>query len=343
MTNQPSKKERAFARDNRIDLLRSIGLSLIILAHVLPPPLLFNLRTFDVPLMVFVSGLTCYGKELSYSWKYLFRRFARLVFPVWIFLTIYFVPIVLLRFIGIDLGLNFRHVWGSFLLLDGIGYVWIIRVFLLIAMITPLLIKFNKAMRNQFVFTLTFSLFLCCYLLITYLGIGTDISIVSNWLYYIIGYGFLFLLGVRIKDFSRVGGMVFFSVMLLLFTVQAFVDVHQIEWTKPIILHINDFKYPPTNVFMLYGLIMSVVVYAIVYLKRREHLNPIVRFVGCNSIWIYLWHIPFVAVTAKMDMEWWIRYVAVYVCALLVYSIQLLLLKKLKARFNYRIFNYLEG
>ena len=88
---------------------------------------------------------------------------------------------------------------------------------------------------------------------------------------------------------------------------------------------------------------MSVVLYAMVYQKERERLNPIVRFVGCNSIWIYLWHIPFVTVTAKMDMEWWIRYVVVYVCALVVYSIQMLLLKKLKARFNYRIFNYLEG
>ena len=330
-------------RDNNIDLIRTVGLSLIILAHVCPPIMVLNVRSFDVPLMVFVSGLTCHGKSIKFSWEYLYRRFSRLVFPVWIFLTIYFVPIVLLRFIGIDLGLNFRHVWGSYLLLDGIGYVWIIRVFLLIAMIAPLLLRINNAMRNQYVFTLTFSMCLCCYLLITYWGIGTDVSIVSNWLYYVIGYGFLFLLGVRIKGFSRVGGMVFFGVMLLLFTVQAFVDVHQIEWTKPIILHINDFKYPPTNVFILYGLIMSVVLYAMVYQKERERLNPIVRFVGCNSIWIYLWHIPFVAVTAKMDMEWWIRYVVVYVCALVVYNVQRLLLKKLRATYHYRIFDYLEG
>lgn len=192
-------------RDNNIDLIRTVGLSLIILAHVCPPIMVLNVRSFDVPLMVFVSGLTCYGKELSYSWEYLFRRFARLVFPVWIFLTIYFTPILLLKVLGVDLGLTFRHIWGSYLFLDGIGFVWIIRVFLLIAMITPLLLRINNAMRNQYVFTFTFSMCLCCYLLITYWGIGTDVSIVSNWLYYIIGYGFLFLLGVRIKDFSRVG------------------------------------------------------------------------------------------------------------------------------------------
>jgi fucose 4-O-acetylase-like acetyltransferase len=45
-------------RDLRIDILRVAGLLLIILAHVSPPFLLFQFRTFDVPLMVFVSGLS---------------------------------------------------------------------------------------------------------------------------------------------------------------------------------------------------------------------------------------------------------------------------------------------
>ena len=329
-------------RDNNIDLIRFIGLSLIILAHV-SPPIILNIRTFDVPMMIFVSGLTCYSKELSYSWKYLYHRFARLVFPVWIFLTIYFTPMVLLKVVGVDLGLTFRHVWGSYLLLDGIGYVWIIRVFLLIALITPLLVKFNNAIKNQYVFTLIFSLCLCGYLLITYLGIGAEISFVNNWLYYIIGYGFLFLLGVRIKGFTKVGGTTFFGAMLLLLMAQTFVDIRQIEWAKPIILHINDFKYPPTNVFKLYGLIMSVVVYAIVYLKSRERLNSFVHFVGCNSIWIYLWHIPIVAVTSKIDMVWWMRFLFVYIGALAIYYIQQLLVKQIENKKEYRILKYLKG
>ena len=136
-------------RDPNIDVLRFIGLSLIILAHVSPPILILNIRCFDVPLMVFISGLTCYKKNVSFSWNYLQHRFARLVFPVWIFLSIYFTPIILLKFIGIDLGLKFQHVWGSYLLLNGIGYVWIIRVFLLIALLTPLLIKINTLIKNN--------------------------------------------------------------------------------------------------------------------------------------------------------------------------------------------------
>lgn len=250
---------------------------------------------------------------------------------------------LLLKMAGIDLGLNARHIWGSFLLLDGIGYVWIIRVFLLIALITPLLVQFNNGIRNQYVFTIVFSLSLCCYLLMTYLRIGSGIGVVNNWLYYAMGYGFLFLLGVRIKSFTKMGGLVFLLAMVTLFVGQTIVDIRQMEWAKPIILHINDFKYPPTNVFILYGMIMSVVVYAIVYLKRRECLNPFVRFVGCNSIWIYLWHIPIIAVTAKMDMAWWMRFFVVYIGALTIYYMQLSIVKIVERKKEYKILKYLKG
>jgi fucose 4-O-acetylase-like acetyltransferase len=43
-------------RDNKFDVLRIIGLLCIILAHTNPSGILFQLRNFDVPLMVMVSG-----------------------------------------------------------------------------------------------------------------------------------------------------------------------------------------------------------------------------------------------------------------------------------------------
>ena len=45
-------------RDKRIDLLRFIGLSMIILAHVTPPDVIMQIRNFDVPLMVIISGIS---------------------------------------------------------------------------------------------------------------------------------------------------------------------------------------------------------------------------------------------------------------------------------------------
>ncbi len=45
-------------RDTRIDFLRFVGLIMIIFAHVNPPAVLFQLRNFDVPLMVLISGVS---------------------------------------------------------------------------------------------------------------------------------------------------------------------------------------------------------------------------------------------------------------------------------------------
>lgn len=76
-------------RDNSIDILRFIGLMLLVLAHVGPPNWLMQLRSFDVPLMVFVSGLTAARKEYTSYKGFILKRFKRLVLPVWIFLSIY--------------------------------------------------------------------------------------------------------------------------------------------------------------------------------------------------------------------------------------------------------------
>ncbi len=48
------------ARDSYIDFLRAFGLLLLVVAYTCAPQWLFNLRAFDVPLMVFISAI-CYN------------------------------------------------------------------------------------------------------------------------------------------------------------------------------------------------------------------------------------------------------------------------------------------
>lgn len=78
-------------RDVTIDILRVCGLLLIMLAHVNPPNLIFQIRTFDVPMMVFVSGVSYFlSKKADVSYfSYAFSRFKRLVLPVWIFFVFF--------------------------------------------------------------------------------------------------------------------------------------------------------------------------------------------------------------------------------------------------------------
>ncbi|MFQ3221147.1 MAG: fucose 4-O-acetylase-like acetyltransferase, partial [Paraglaciecola sp.] len=105
---------------------------MIIFAHIGSYGVLFQIRNFDVPLMVLVSGMS-FG--LSYKtneeyFNYLWKRVKRLIFPVWIFLTVYFVSLLMLDPQSLDLDL--KTVITSYLLIGGIGYVWIIKVFILV-------------------------------------------------------------------------------------------------------------------------------------------------------------------------------------------------------------------
>ena len=135
-------------RDVRIDLLRALGLAMVILAHVSPPATIMQIRNFDVPMMVLISGMSfalSYKQEnyLDYFWK----RIKRLVFPIWIFLSIYFSAISL--FDSPLENLTWKTIVGSYLLVDGIGYVWIIKVFLLVALVSPLIYRFHQKIPNS--------------------------------------------------------------------------------------------------------------------------------------------------------------------------------------------------
>ena len=80
-------------RDIKFDLMRIIGLAAIILAHTSPPWPISQLRNFDVPLMVIVSGAVfglSSNNKINY-FHYLIGRTARLLLPTYIFLIIFFV------------------------------------------------------------------------------------------------------------------------------------------------------------------------------------------------------------------------------------------------------------
>lgn len=129
-------------RDTKIDLLRFIGLALIILCHAAPPRVIGSLRQFDVPLMVLISGVSF---SMSYKatpyGKYVFKRFKRLILPVWIFLAIYIPGEDIMRLVSGKELISLEMVLSSFALIEGISYVWIFRVYFFMALISPLLIK----------------------------------------------------------------------------------------------------------------------------------------------------------------------------------------------------------
>ncbi len=106
-------------RREDIDILKSIGLICIILAHVNPPKYIFQLRNFDVVLMILVSAYLglCSTKKMNY-FEYVYKRAIRLIIPTWIFLIVFFI----INSVYILCYVDKKIVLSSFLLGKGIGY-----------------------------------------------------------------------------------------------------------------------------------------------------------------------------------------------------------------------------
>lgn len=139
-------------RDNKIDNLRAVGTMLVILAHMSLLGVILNMRTFDVILLVMVSYMTFRMTNsgstpyMNYVWK----RIKRLVFPTYITLVVFFSLSDVL-----SLALQGTHVFelnviiSSFLFLDsGIPYIWIVRIFVVIAFFAPLISKFVVSLNT---------------------------------------------------------------------------------------------------------------------------------------------------------------------------------------------------
>ena len=62
-------------RDQGIDVLRWLAITGIIIAHVNPSAFWLQLRSFDVPLMVLLSGI-CFGVSAKLGKGYYWKRFS---------------------------------------------------------------------------------------------------------------------------------------------------------------------------------------------------------------------------------------------------------------------------
>ncbi|MEG2847765.1 MAG: hypothetical protein RR904_03200 [Bacilli bacterium] len=149
-------------REFEIDCIRVIGLFCIILAHIPRVPLpIMAFRRFDVPLMVTLSGYLFSKTTLSKKdknidiLKYFYSRVSRLVYPTWIFLTIFFLgTFVFSNYFSLKF-IPFSTIARSYLLIDGIGYVWIIRIYLIVGVLGPFLNKkmqLNKILYSYFAY-----------------------------------------------------------------------------------------------------------------------------------------------------------------------------------------------
>ena len=312
-------------RDNRIDFLRFIGLSLIILAHVQAPFTLTQIRSFDVPLMIFISGLTLSGKQIPCYWTYVWKRTKRLIIPVWIFLAVYLSLFYFLQdFVLPEKYLTGKMILRSFLLMDdSIGYVWIIRVFMLMMLVTPLILELSQKLRSDFVY-ISFLILLLLIDELLYQGSsimpdGLIKDITQDMILYTVAYSVPFALGVRLKNSDSKSLSVYVIIFLSLFLMMGV--LHACVGKNPLAIS-YQYKFPPQPYYIIYGSLISVILWSTKQFWGRISNMKISTFIGSNSIWIYLWHMP-LALWASVFIENWIsRYLVIYVGALFLFYIQ---------------------
>src|SRR3990172_205525 len=150
-------------RDINFDVLKIIGLFCVIIAHTDPPESVLYFQSFDVTLMVIISGaLFSYSSSrtmIAASWTYIKQRLLRLIVPTWTFLVFFFIVTYLVYSAsGKQYPFSGRQIMDNFALLH--GYVWIIRVFMLVAVISPLLLRMRTSLSNRRYFMLLLTAYL---------------------------------------------------------------------------------------------------------------------------------------------------------------------------------------
>ena len=101
---------------------------------------------------------------------------------------------------------------------------------------------------------------------------------------------------------------------------------------------INSFKYPPRALYVAYGALMSVFLWSC--LNRQNKQIKFLLFIGRNTIWIYLYHIPFTLFANQFISIWCLQYLFIFFFSLSSFYLQYRFVKNSSHQF---VKKYLVG
>lgn len=328
------------------DFLKFLGLSGIIFAHVESPGLVMMLRSFDVPLMVMVSAML---SQRSYSKikanhhsaaLYCISRFKRLVFPTWIFLTFYFALYYVLSGEAHDI----KYYLASYALTRyGIGYVWVILIYLYCAILVPAFDKIGFSAKSIALVAIAYLSHEAGY----FFGIGTQNKIILSTIYYIIPYGTLAFIGFNYKNLSsKAKQLIMYSAFLICMALGIY---YWIRIGSP--QRFSIVKYPPRLYYLTYGVFCS---FAMLMFSEKHPLkifeSAIIKFISVHSMWIYLWHILVLTIYdwlcnrfSFLPSSWYIKFFMVYTGSIIITVVANKVLDTIEKIHRFTIIKYLRG
>ncbi len=318
-------------REASIDILKCIGMLLIILAHCGAPTFIDEIRNFDVVLLVILSGtvaIKSYERSKS-GFKYIKKRLIRLIIPTYIFLTVLFLLEKIVCLFEPIFPMDENTILSSYTLTSGIGYVWIIRIYILCAISVVILMNIKKYKK-----IIIISLFIIYEIL--YYTIGNSNLFLQYDVYYLIPYGLLCVyIGMQIKNWDNKKLLKATAIFLLVFVI-LFIVFYII---KNQITKISDYKYPPRVYYLSYGIGVSLLLYYLIDRKNilniKEKLNnKLILFIGSHTMWIYLWQIFYLNTFAfvKFEVKWYEKYIYLVVMSILTTYIQSKIVQKLNIK-----------
>ena len=240
---------------------------LVILAHVKPPAPIMFIRCFDVPLLVILSGILA-NDSLNrtststsiISIQYFIKRFKRLCFPTWIMLVFLFSFLAVVGTVY-----SFKYYLFSFCLTRyGIGYVWIVLIYLYCALVSPFLKKALAFHRFWFVMALVY----CLYEVAYHYHLGTNNVIILNTIYFLIPYGMLTALGMCFQSMTKRTKMIVFIGSFIVFVICGIyyhITLGGLQF--PTIT-----KYPPRMYFLSYSIAVSF--FLLIICEGRDNRLP---------------------------------------------------------------------
>lgn len=328
-------------REVSVDILRALGTAFVILAHVYPPKAINTFRSFDVCLLVLISGFA-YAfsqKQISYP-KYVLMRVKRLCIPSYITATAIFVLcLALCLLVGREFPYSFQQIAETYLFIGGrsggIGYFWVVRIYLIMALIAPLLREVCLKIKSDW----TYIIVVCCILalnqlvyIISWGKLGTVADmLIENYVMSTLGYSAIYMLGIR-AFYSKA----FKTKSLIVFGIGAVAYICFTDW------NFSKFKYPPQATYLLYGIAVSLLLWWVIekFINGKDVNIKVISWLSENSFNIYLSHIVILFL-----MSWGNKYlqnitfiqnwIAQYVIVLggaIVISYLLTMVKKLKVK-----------
>lgn len=280
-------------RDNVIDNLRAIAMIGIVLAHCGGPLIINNLRSFDVITLVFLSSyMISIDKPFSFK-SYeadLVKRAKRLFIPTLVFIMLmtsmqFIVYTVVSRR---DL-LTIQNIINSFLLCeDSIGYVWIIKVYFVNFMLSPVIILILRKIKYMWQYLLLlfvgFGFYSLCEIIYSqYSNSYISWLIIGQWLLCCMFYMLVSIDSIYFKMNTgwKKRGIIFWG---LLFIATCFFYKGNFYFAPAL-----D-KRPAGIQYLAYGMIVTYLLYLILPKKEIKFF----KWISINSMTIYYSHTFFI-------------------------------------------------